>query len=45
MNGIHLIHLNIITLLPEIDEIRYIAARPNDTVIAISESKLDQTIL
>ena len=44
MNGIHLIHLNINTLLPEIDEIRYIAARPNATVFAISEFKLDQTI-
>ena len=43
--GIHLIHLNVNSLLPKIDEIRYIAARTNATVIGISESKLDETIL
>ena len=43
--GIHLIHLNVNSLLPKIDEIRYIAAHTNATVIGISESKLDETIL
>ena len=43
--GIHLIHLNVSSLLPKIDEIRYIAGRTNATLIGISESKLDETIL
>ena len=43
--GIHLIHLNVNSLLPKIDEIRYIVARTNATVIGISESKLDKIIL
>ena len=33
------------SLLPKIDEFRYIAAVTNATVIKISESKLDETIL
>ena len=37
--------MNVNSLLPKIDEIRYIAARTNATVIGISESKLDETIL
>ena len=43
--GIHLIHLNVNSLLPKIDEIRYIAAFTNAAVIGISASKLDETIL
>ena len=43
--GIHLIHLNINSILPKFDEIRYIAASTNATVIGISESKLDKTII
>ena len=42
--GIHLIHLNVNSLLPKIDEIRYISARTHAAVIGISESKLDETI-
>ena len=42
---IYLIHLNINSLLPKIDEIRYIAARANAAVIGIFQSKLDETIL
>ena len=37
--------MNVNSLLPKIDEIRYIAARTNAAVIGISESKLDETIL
>ena len=43
--GIYLIHLNVNSLLPQTDEIWYIAARTNATVIGISESELDETIL
>ena len=43
--GIHLIHLNVNSLLPKIDEIRYIAAFTNAAVIEVSASKLDETIL
>ena len=42
--GIHLIHLNVNSLLPKIDEIRYIAERTKAAVIGITESKLDQSI-
>ena len=43
-NGIHLIHLNVNSLLPKIDEIRYIAERTKAAVIGITESKLDESI-
>ena len=42
--GIHLIHLNVNSLLPKLDEIRYVLARTHAAVIGISESKLDETI-
>ena len=42
--GIHLIHLNVNSLLPKIDEIRYIAERTKAAVIGITESKLDESI-
>ena len=41
LESISLIHLNVNSLLPKIDKIRYIAARTNVAVIGISESKLD----
>ena len=41
---IHLIHLNVNSLFPKIDEIRYIAERTKATVIGITESKLDESI-
>ena len=48
MNGIpldqNLIHLNINSLLPKIDEIRYIAERTKAAVIGITESKLHESI-
>ena len=43
--GMHFIHLNINSILPKIDEIRYIAKLTNATVIGLSETKLDNTVL
>ena len=43
--GLHLIPLNINSLLPKIDELRYIANSSNAAVIGISESKLDESVL
>ena len=43
--GLHLIHLNINSLLTKIDELRNIAKRTKAAVIGISESKLDSTVL
>ena len=37
--GLHFIHLNINSLLPKIDELRYIAKNSNAAVIGISETK------
>ena len=42
--GIHLIHLNVNSLLPNIDEIRYTAKRTKAAVIGITTSKLDKSI-
>ena len=39
------IHLNINCILPKIDEIRYIVKLTNATVIGLSETKLDNTVL
>ena len=41
---LHLMHLNINSLLPKIDELRYITRPSNAAVIGISESKLDKSI-
>ena len=43
--GLHLIHLNINSLLPKIDKLRYIAKRTKAAVIGILESKLDSNVL
>ena len=40
---IHLIHLNIKSLLPKIDEIRQIAERTKAAFTGMTESKLDQS--
>ena len=42
---LHVIHLNIYSLLPKIDELSDLARRTNAAVIDISESKLDSTVL
>ena len=43
--GMHFIHLNINSILPKIDEIRYIAKLTNAIVIGLSETKLDNAVL
>ena len=43
--GLHLIHLNINSLLSKIDELREIARKTRATVIGITESKLDRSVL
>ena len=43
--GLHLIHLNINSLIPKIDKLRYIAKRTSAAVIGMSESKRDSTVL
>ena len=43
--GLHLIHLNINSLLSKIDELRAIAKKSRATVTGITESKLDETVL
>ena len=42
--GLHIIHLNINSLLPKIDEIRHIAKSSNFSVIGLSETKLDDSV-
>ena len=42
--GLHLLHLNINSLLPKIDELRSIAKQSNAAVIGITESKLDSSV-
>ena len=42
--GLHLIHLNINSLLPKIDELRNIAKCSNAAVIGITETKLDNNV-
>ena len=42
--GLHLLHLNINSLLPKIDELRHIARLTNAAVMGISESKLDDSV-
>ena len=44
-HGLHLIHLNINSVLPKIDELREIAKKTRATVIGLIETKLDATIL
>ena len=43
--GLHILHLNINSLLPKISEIHFIAKRSNASITGISESKLDSSIL
>ena len=43
--GLHLIHLNINSMLSKTDELRAIAKKSGATVIGITESKLDETVL
>ena len=43
--SLHILQLNVNSLLPEIDDISYIAKQSNASIIEISESKLDSSIL
>ena len=43
--GMYFIHINIKSLLPKIDEVRYIANITNASIIGISGTKLNETIL
>ena len=43
--GLHFIHLNINSVLSKIDELRIIANKSKDSVIGITESKLDKMVL
>ena len=45
LRGLHFIHLNVNSLSPKIDELRNIAKLSNASVIGISQSKLDVSIL
>ena len=42
--GIHLIHLNVNSILPKIDEVRILAKCSSASFIGISETKLDQSV-
>ena len=41
----HLIHININSLLPKIDEVRYIESITNASIIGINETKLDVSVV
>ena len=43
--GLYFIHLNINSLLPKIEELRFIAKSTNAAVIGICESTLDASVL
>ena len=45
IKGLHILHLKINSLLPKMDEIRFITKHSNASIIGISESKLDWSIL
>ena len=42
--GLHFLHLNVNSLLPKIDEVKYIAEKSNAAVIGITETKLDDSV-
>ena len=43
--GLHFLHINVNSLLPNIDEVNLIANKSNATILGISETKLDNTIM
>ena len=43
--GMHLIHINIKSFLPKIDEVQYIENISNASIIGINETKLDDTVV
>ena len=43
--GLHFLHININSILPKLEELRNISRLSNASIIGISESKLDETVL
>ena len=43
--GLHFLHLNVNSLLPKIDEVKLTENKSNATILGISETKLDKTIM
>ena len=43
--GLHFLHINVNSLLPKIEEVNLIANKSNATILGISETKLDNTIM
>ena len=43
--GLHFIHLNINSLLDKIDQLRFVAEKSKPTIIGITESKIDETVI
>ena len=43
--ALHFLHINVNSLLPKIDEVNLIANKSNATILGISETKLDNTIM
>ena len=43
--GLHFLHINVNSVLPKIDELKLIANKSNATILGISETKLDKTIM
>ena len=43
--GLHFLHINVNSLLPKIEEVRFIAKNSKATVIGITETKLDEQFL
>ena len=42
--GMHFIYININSLIPKIDEVRYTANITNASIIGTNETKLDETV-
>ena len=42
--GLHFVHININSLLPKIDELRYLTKLSNASIVGIGETKLDDSI-
>jgi exonuclease III len=43
-SGLHIIHLNINSILSKLEQLRIIAFKTNAAIIGLSESKLDKTV-
>ena len=42
--GLHFLHININSLLPKMDELKYITNKTKAIIIGITELKLDHTV-